>query len=224
MERRDKFKKISAAAFIIVGLFLIGSFIFALGRNKGLTQPKFQITVLYSDVGGLIEGAPVRLAGVNIGNVDKIAFLEKQINGRRVNVTLNIFKGFRKQLSNKNAVLSIQTEGILGEKYVQINVLDDAGVLDLSQPIMGEDLLDVQEMTEVFARAAESFTKASEELSKIEYQELTDVAKKAAESLAVTSDSVNLLLIELKEMTIKSKRILNRLEKKMIEGDLFSVF
>ena len=223
MENKELRKKFWAGVFFIIGILIILAVIFTIGKAKGLTQSKFQVTVLYKNVGGLIEGAPVLLAGVNVGNVASIDFLEHDIEGRRVKVILNIFTRYRKQLE-KSAVFAIKTEGILGEKLIEIDVSADAQKINLNQPIIGEDPLDVQDLAEVFTKAAESFTKTSEQLSQIDIRELSQVMEESSRSLLMTSKGLNAILDELQYMTIKSKRLLDRIEQRVIDGTLFRLF
>lgn len=223
MDHKELKVKFSAGLFFIIGILTILIAIFAIGKDKGLAQSKFQVTVLYKNVGGLIEGAPVLLAGVNVGNVANIDFLEREFQGRRVKVILNIFSRYKKQLQ-KNAVFAIKTEGILGEKLIEIDILEEGSKIDLSQPVIGEDPLNVQDLAEVFTKAAESFTKTSEQLSQIDIRELSEVMEESSRALLITSKGLNAILDELQYITIKSKRLLDRLEQRLIDGTLFKVF
>lgn len=223
MEQKEFIKKFFAGAFFLAGMALIFTVVFTIGKDKGFIQPKFRIPVLFRDVGGLIEGAPVQLAGVNVGTVSDIDFLDKEIQGRRVKVTLNIFSRYKKQL-DRDVRFAIKTEGILGEKLVEIGVGEGGRGVDFSRPVIGEDPLNVEDLAEVFARAAESFTETSEDFSKVDVQELSRVLAETAQSLATTSKGVNTILKEMRYISIKSKRLLDRLEQRIIEGNLFKVF
>lgn len=223
MEGKEFVIKFFAGIFFLVGLGLVLMVIFTIGKNRGFTQPKFQVEVLFRDVGGLIEGAPVQLAGVNVGTVSDINFLEKQFQGRRVRVRLNIFDKYRRQMEQKVRFV-IKTEGILGEKMIEINVGGGGKVVDLNQPIIGEDPLNVQDMAAVFADAAESFTKTSEVFNRVDIQELSEVLSETAQSLSVTSKRINTILTEMYYISIKSKRLLDRLEQRIIDGNLFKIF
>ena len=216
-------KNVFSGLFFIVGIALIVMIVFMIGKDKGITQPKFRIHVLFRDVGGLIEGAPVQLAGVNVGTVSDISFLDQQIEGRRVKVEVNIFNRYRNQLSH-NVRFSIKTEGILGEKLVEIHSDETGSPVDVSKPIIGEDPLNVQDLAEVFSDAAEAFTKSSQDFSKIDVEKLSHVLEETARSLMVTSEGINTILSEMHYISIKSKRLLDRLEQNIIEGDLFKVF
>ena len=209
--------------FFLLGLLAILGVIFILGSNKGLTQSKFKINVLYQNVGGLLEGAPVLLAGVHVGNVDRIDFLAREIQGRRVIVTLNILSRYKKQLE-KSASFAIKTEGILGEKLIEIDIKEDVLTTDFSQPVIGQDPLDVQDLAKVFTTAAESFTKTSEQLNKIDILELSHVMEESSQALLMTAQGIDSILDELQYIAIKSRRILDRLEQKIIQGNLFKLF
>jgi len=195
MDKRDFVKRLYAGIFFIIGIALILVIILAIGMEKGLTQPKFQITVLYRDVGGLSIGAPVRLSGVTVGTVGNIDFLDNQYEGRGVEVTLNIFKRYRTQLESA-ARFGIKTEGVLGEKLVDIKVGPDR--MDLSKPIFGEDPLDVQDLAGTFGDTAFA--------------------------LAETSRIIYSMIEELQSISVTTKRLMNRIEERLIDGTLFRIF
>ena len=199
MEKRDFIKRLYAGTFFVIGIVLILVVILAIGIEKGITQPKFQVKVLFRDVGGLGVGAPIRLSGVNIGTVAKIDFLEEKMDGRGVEVTLNIFRRYRRQFERASNV-AIQTEGLLGGKIIAISTTDtDAGPqFDLNKPILGEDPLDVQGLAEAFGDTAVSLTE--------------------------TSRSLNSILEEMRHISRTSKRLLDRIEQRVIDGTLFKVF
>lgn len=223
MEKKEFVKQFWAGIFFLTGICMLLMVILMIGKDKGLTRPKFRINILYNDVGGLLDGAPVRLAGVNVGNVSDIRFLEKEVHGCRVNVAVDIFSEYRKQLIG-DANFIIESEGILGEKLIEIEVIEGGKNLDLSQPIIGEYPLDVRDLAEVFAGAAVSFTKVSADLNKIDYKGLSDAVAETAKSLSITTKGVNALLKEVEGLTKKSKRLLDRMEQKIIDGTLFKVF
>jgi phospholipid/cholesterol/gamma-HCH transport system substrate-binding protein len=223
MEKNTFSKNLLSGVFFLGGILLIFGIIFTIGKDKGFTQPKFQIDVLFRDVGGLVEGAPVQLAGVNVGTVSDISFLDKKVEGRGVKVEVSIFKRFKEQLSH-NVRFSIKTEGILGEKLVEIHSDEVGGAVNLSEPVIGEDPLNVQDLAQVFSLAAESFTNTSQDFSKVDVVKLSKALEETAQSLVLTSEGLNTILTEMHYISIKSKRLLDRLEQRIIDGDLFKVF
>ena len=197
MDKRDFVKRLYAGIFFLVGIALILVVILAIGMEKGFTQPKFPIRVWFRKVGGLSVGAPVRLSGVNVGTVGKIDFLDEKASGRSVEVTLNAFKRYRTQLE-RSSHFAIKTEGILGEKIVEISESDSGQSIDLTKPVIGEDPLDVQDLAESFGDTAQSLTE--------------------------TSKVIRAIIAELEDISRTSKRILNRIEERIIEGNIFSIF
>jgi len=197
MDKKDFVKRLYAGIFFLIGIGLIIVVVLAIGMEKGLTQPKFQAAVLYRDVGGLSVGAPVRLSGVTIGTVAKIDFLDEQMKGRGVKVTLNIFRRYRKQFE-KSSQFAIKTQGILGEKLVDITLSEQGKNFDLNQPIIGDDPLDVQDLAETFGDTAVS--------------------------LSETSQAIDEMIEELSNITAATKRLMNRIEEKLMDGSLFKIF
>ena len=197
MERKDIYQKLWAGTFFLTGVFLVSVVILTIGIEKGLTQPKFQMTVLYREIGGLSVGAPVSLSGVHVGTVGTIDFLDEEVEGRGVQVTLDVYEKFRKQLEKGKRVI-IKTEGVLGEKSIEISRSGDRPRLELSRPVIGEDPLDVQDLAKIFGDTAIALKQTSE-----------------------TFDSI---IKEMKHISGITKRLLNRIEQRIIDGNLFKVF
>ena len=197
MDNGFSFKKLAAGFFFIAGIALIGVSIFFIGLDRGATQPKFQVLALFAEVGGLVGGAPIRVSGVNVGVVGSIDFLEEPIEGRSLKVTMNIFKKYEFQF-RKCSKVSIKTEGVLGQKLVEISEDHNRKVFDLTKPIIGENPLNVEDMAGVLTKTAVSIQK--------------------------TSDGVNEVMGDLKDVSRKAKRLINRVEGKLIDGNLFKIF
>ena len=197
MDHKLSLKKIAAGLFFVAGLVLVGVSVFFIGLDRGLTQPKFTVIALFNEVGGLVEGAPIRISGINVGVVGAVDFLDEPIEGRSLKVSMNIFKKYEFQF-RKCSRVSIKTEGVLGQKLVEISEDHNRKVFDLTRAIIGEDPLDVEDMAGVITRTALSLQK--------------------------TSDGANDVMGEWNIISRKTRRLLNRVEDKLIEGDLFKIF
>ena len=84
MEQKEFSRNLYAGLFFVIGVILICVVVLSIGMEKGITQPKFKIQVLFREVGGLMVGAPIRFSGVNVGSVGKIDFLKDEVVGRNV--------------------------------------------------------------------------------------------------------------------------------------------
>lgn len=191
------FKRIAAGIFFIACLVMIVISIFIIGIGRGLTEPKFQVIALFNQVGGLVEGAPIRISGVDVGVVGAVDFLSEPIEGRSLKVRLDIFKKYEFEF-RKCSKISIETEGVLGQKLIEISEDHSLKVFDPTAPIIGEDPLDVQDMAAVITSTAVS--------------------------LQATSQGVQDVLKEWKYISIKTKKLLNRVDEKLIDNTLFKVF
>lgn len=222
-EEKELFRKFLAGAFFIVGILVVVGVVFTIGRDKGFGQKRFPVRVLFRNVGGLVEGAPARLAGVTVGTVERIEFLPVDFEGRHVEVTLSVFEKFRGQL-NTSVRFVIKTEGILGEKLVEIYRTAYGPRVDVAKPVLGEDPMDAQDLAVVFADAAESFTLTARKLGEIDLKQMADLMNQSSRALLETSQNIDTLMGEFKALSHKSKRLIDRIEKKVIEGDLFRFF
>ena len=103
---------------LIVGGFVLASFVGLMARSlrvSGLamfSRGGYEVEAFFSNAGGLKEGAGVHVAGVQVGQVRQIALDED-----RARVVLAIVAGTEIQ---EDAIASIKTRGLMGEKYVAI--------------------------------------------------------------------------------------------------------
>lgn len=199
MEQREYSKNLYAGVFFIIGIVLICVVVLTIGMEKGITQPKFSMQVFFRDVGGLIVGSPIRLSGVTVGTVAKIDFLKEEVDGRNVAVTLNLFSRYRDQIE-QGYNFRIKTEGVLGQKFIEISK-DRTGqkrTIDLKGAVIGEDPLDVQDLANTFGATAVS--------------------------LQQTARATDSMMLEIRERFKGFKRVMNRIEQRLIDGTLFKVF
>ena len=112
-------KKINVDA--IVGLFvLVGFLAFAymslqLGEFSVFSMEKtYSVRANFGNVSGLKRGALVEMAGVNVGKVSNISLGEDDL----AQVELLINNGVK---ITDDAIASIKTQGIIGDKYIKIS-------------------------------------------------------------------------------------------------------
>jgi len=105
-----------------VGLFLVAGFLalfFLAIRVSGLSgengRPSYAITASFQNAGGLTVRAKVTMAGVVIGRVTDIRLDPVTLKAK---VTMEVYNEVNE--ISTDAVASILTAGLLGEKYIGI--------------------------------------------------------------------------------------------------------
>ncbi len=118
-DRRQLALQIRIGLFVLVSLAVFLALIYLLGAQARLFEARYDLVAEYTEVGGLVPGATVRLAGVQIGRVSSVTLPEAP--ARKVRVTLNIARRFADRI-RKDSVARIETQGLLGDKLVEISL------------------------------------------------------------------------------------------------------
>ena len=98
---------------MIVGILCLGYLSIKLGNIEVLGNRNYEVFAIFSDVGGLRNGAPVVIAGVDVGSVASISLEDYEAR-----VVLKIHPGLQ---IREDAIVSVKTRGLIGEKFIQIS-------------------------------------------------------------------------------------------------------
>jgi len=107
------------SGILIVAAFLVASLgIVIMGEKTKLFVPKGTLTIVMDDVAGLKVGAPVWLAGVDVGVVTRVEFRTPR-ESNRVEVTAEVEQNALHKIGD-DSLVTVKTRGLMGEKYVDI--------------------------------------------------------------------------------------------------------
>ena len=125
--------------FVLVGLGCLAYLSVQMARVQLFGSNMYTLTAVFPTVSGLRSGASVEIAGVTVGHVQRV-----DLDGFDAVVTMRVHKDV--QLS-KDAIVSIRTRGLIGEKYLRVS----QGADDRTIPAGGrvrevEPPLDFEEM------------------------------------------------------------------------------
>lgn len=129
----ERGRKLRVGVFVLIGVAAFLGMIYALGARARLFEPRFTVSAEFTEVGGLVEGATVRLAGVQIGRVSDVRLPSQP--GGKVRVDMTIARQFGDRV-RKDSVARIETQGLLGDRLVEISVGTAA-----APPVRPNDLL-----------------------------------------------------------------------------------
>jgi phospholipid/cholesterol/gamma-HCH transport system substrate-binding protein len=115
-------RQIRVGAVIILALVFLAYGIFQVGRLFDVFASRYSLVTLIENSSGLIEGAPVTLAGQRIGQIDEIRFVpvEERTDSANVMVRLSVNTRVREQIRGDSRA-TLQTQGLLGDRYVDIS-------------------------------------------------------------------------------------------------------
>jgi phospholipid/cholesterol/gamma-HCH transport system substrate-binding protein len=118
-EGKERGRTLRVGVFVLVGLAAFLAMIYALGARARLFEPRFTVSAEFTEVGGLVEGATVRLAGVQIGRVSGVNLPSQP--GGKVRVDMSIARRYNDRI-RKDSVARIETQGLLGDRIIEITV------------------------------------------------------------------------------------------------------
>jgi phospholipid/cholesterol/gamma-HCH transport system substrate-binding protein len=98
--------------FVLVGLIILGYMSVQVGKQSFGLKKGYTLEVLFDSAAGLDQDASVQIAGVEVGRVESIGLKD----GKAL-VRLRIVPNVKLE---KDAIASIKTHGILGDKYVEL--------------------------------------------------------------------------------------------------------
>ena len=110
----NKTTELSVGIFMLAGLAAIAWLAISLGELDFLTRDQYHLQARFVSASGLKEGAFVEAAGVRVGKVKAITFDSETY---LANVTLSIDEEVK---IPEDAIASIRTSGIIGDKFVKI--------------------------------------------------------------------------------------------------------
>jgi phospholipid/cholesterol/gamma-HCH transport system substrate-binding protein len=106
---------IKLGTFILGGLLFLVLLLYMIGKNRSLFGSTYVLKARFENIQGLIAGNNVRFAGIQAGTVKKI----KILNDTVIEVSM-IMDTKMQTIIQKNAIASIGTDGLVGNKVVNI--------------------------------------------------------------------------------------------------------
>lgn len=164
--------------FALVGLIVFALGLFLIGDRRLLFTGHFEAATTFGKVTGLVVGTPVRLAGLNAGEVTEIRLPTRP--SERFLVRMRVREDLR-PLVRTDSIAAIQTDGIVGNAFVQISMgTDQARIVEAGDILKGVDPI---EFADLIQEGRDTFRLVSQE-----FRELTGEVSKTVEGLTETID------------------------------------
>ena len=118
-QKQLKWSQLRVGLTVLFASITLAVLIFVMSGTGGWLSRKITVRSYFDNAGGLREGAPVRLAGVDIGNVSTVRIVPgKPMTPVEVTMRVNTKYSFNLR---KDSVTLLSTAGILGETYVDVD-------------------------------------------------------------------------------------------------------
>ena len=105
----------SVGIFMFIGIVCIGYLTIHLGKMDWIGNNHYTLYARFQSVSGLKVGAPVDMAGVQIGQIDSISLDHER---KIAEVKLKIQNG---TMLSEDVIASVKTSGLIGDKYIMIS-------------------------------------------------------------------------------------------------------
>jgi phospholipid/cholesterol/gamma-HCH transport system substrate-binding protein len=135
----------AVGAFVVGGLVLFAAGLFLIGDRRRLFTDTFRVHAEFKQVAALDTGAKVRVAGVDAGEVEEIRVPPGPSGRFRVRMRV---RSDLRQLIRSDSIALIQNDGLVGNKFVQIQtgtdaapVVADGGTIQSREPFDIADLM-----------------------------------------------------------------------------------
>ncbi|MBU2540628.1 MAG: MCE family protein [Candidatus Omnitrophica bacterium] len=193
-----KFKnEIKVGIFSLVGVIIFVVFVFSIGDIKLFTKSK-DVKIVFGFANGVKISSPVRLAGVDVGQVRKISVrFNRQTQKNEVEVLARVTDS---TIIPQDSKVWINTLGLLGEKYIEIIPgLDYAHLFKPGETIIGKDPIPMQEITELGREIALKLRESIDainnfilnEKNKEAYNQVLENLEEASKSLSEIMEKIN---------------------------------
>ncbi len=205
--RKNRTNLIKLGIFTLSGLVFLVLALYLIGRNQQLFRSSIVVKAYFSNAGGVVPGNNVRYSGIQAGTVKSV----KLMNDTTIEFVLLIDKSASRYMMN-NSVASIGTEGIIGNKV--INILPGSGT---GTPIQDGDELRAKKTTDTDAML-ETLSVTNQNAALLSAELLTTITRlNNSSSLwslledSIVARSVKISLANIQQASLSTRRLTDSL-------------
>src|SRR5215469_15904674 len=120
-EKQVRWSQLRVGLTVIFASVTLALLIFLMTGTTGIFTKKILVRAFVDNAGGLRVGAPVRLEGVDIGNVTRIRVVADPKRAvAPVEITMKVTTKYEDTMKN-DCLASLNTAGVLGEVFVDLD-------------------------------------------------------------------------------------------------------
>ena len=152
---------IKLGLFVLASLFFLILLLYMIGKNSNMFGSNYILKARFENVQGLKAGNNIRYAGIDVGTVKSVYI----INDTVMEVKMIIDKKAKK-IIKKNSLVYIGTDGLVGNKVVNIfSVKTDAPFAEENDILPSKKPIDTDEMMRTLNKTNNQVSKIAENFS-----------------------------------------------------------
>lgn len=154
--------EIKTGVVVILAALLLLFVVYKMGGIK--TEKGYDLYCLFNYVSGLEDNAPVKLAGVKVGEVKKVTHTYDE-DETKVMVTLSMDSASRVR---QDSQIRISTTGLIGEKYIEITGGSKGSpFVKEGSKLVGTDPFEIEELIETGRKLSVQLDASMQELQRL---------------------------------------------------------
>jgi phospholipid/cholesterol/gamma-HCH transport system substrate-binding protein len=118
--KKGRGEALRVGAFLLFGLVALGAVVFLIGQERGLFRPKVTLYAHFDNTSGLVAGAPVRLAGLDVGTVESVSF-PAALERTQATIEMRVDERYLSRIRHDSRAF-IDSKGLLGDKIINITL------------------------------------------------------------------------------------------------------
>lgn len=163
MKTNNKKRSVIVGIFVLVGLVILVLTILTLGSQRKTFADSISVKSFFDNVNGLQKGNNIWFSGVKVGTIKKVYITGKGL----VEVDMNILED-SKQYIRKDAKAKISTDGLIGNKIIEIyggTVM--AGEIEPNDVIGTDSLFSTEAMMVTLSKNNDNFLSITQDFKTI---------------------------------------------------------
>lgn len=112
--------QVKVGFFVFLGLAVLAVLVFLIGDERHMFEGQAHLRATFRDVSGLKVGSPVRMGGVDVGQVTEITFGANPTD-RRIHVRFTMISSQLHRVRS-DSVVSVASKGLLGDKALDLTM------------------------------------------------------------------------------------------------------
>ncbi|MFO0672104.1 MAG: MlaD family protein [Polyangiaceae bacterium] len=193
-------RSVKVGIFVLTGIVLCGLIVFFIGESKNVWEPKLRFYAAFEDISGMKPGSPVRMGGVDIGDVTAVGHADDP-KDHRIIVTFNVVRSDASRIRRgvpgpdgkiaKATIARVAMRGFLGDKMLELSANGEGEPLPEKSTLPTDEGADPLAKLQSLGAQAETVLKNLEEGTKpLADPQLAEDVKASMHDLRVILDGL----------------------------------